>query len=343
LHLSALLPKQIRLSGIAVSVLSIAALAAQGTNVGAGFPADDSGFRQRLRSRAFTSAEILKSFDSPPDESYRLGDGDEISIDVWARPELTGKHQVGPDGRITMPLVGSMVIKDMTREEAAKAIASAYTNIYTNLSVSLRVDRYTSNRIYILGRVATPGLVHFDGSMTLLEAITRAGSLPVGGVGSEKAALTRCAVFRGRDQMAWIDLRSLMTGANLALNLRLRRDDIIYVPDADDQMVYVLGEVKTPGALHLTADMSLLDALSKAGGPTEDASTAKIHVVRPSKELDREFRLRDLLSPDPALNFALEEGDIIYMPKRRTGSVGYFLQKLGSISGLVVMGGALSK
>ena len=286
---------------------------------------------------------MLKQFDTAADEEYRLGDGDEISLDVWGRPELSGKHQIGPDGRITLPVVGSVRIAGLTREEGAAAVVRASAKLYSNLSATIQVDHYTSNRIFLLGRVTNPGAILFDRSPTLLEAITRAGSLPVGGMGSEKAALTRCAVFRGRDQVAWIDLKALMNGGNLALNLQLRRDDIVYVPDADDQLIYVLGEVKTPGALHLTPDMSFMDALSRAGGPTEDASNNRIHLIRPGAELNREIKLDRLLRPDPTLNIALEEGDIIYVPKSKIGKIGYLLQRLGTISGLVVVGGALSK
>lgn len=304
---------------------------------------DDESFQVRLKHRAFTPAEVLKRFENQPDEAYRLGCGDEITLDVWGHPELSAKHQVGPDGRITLPVAGSLLISNMTREEAAAAVADAYGKLYSNLSATIRVDRYASNRIFVLGRVTNPGVIMFDRAPTLLEAITRAGSLPVGGMGAEQAALTRCAVFRGRDQVAWIDLKELLTGGNLALNLQLRRDDIVYVPDADDQLVYVLGEVKVPGALHLTPDMSFLDALARAGGPTDDASKSKIHLIRPSRELNREIPLNQLLRPDPTLNIALEEGDIIYVPKRAIGRIGYVMQRIGAISGWAMVGGTLGK
>ena len=82
-------------------------------------PVDDRSFQVRLKSRAFTSAEMLKKFDSPADEVYRLGEGDEITLDIWGRPELSGKHEIGPDGRITLPVVGSIRISGLTREEGA--------------------------------------------------------------------------------------------------------------------------------------------------------------------------------------------------------------------------------
>ncbi|MEO8128592.1 MAG: SLBB domain-containing protein [Bryobacteraceae bacterium] len=300
-------------------------------------------FDIRYKDRRYTPLDLLASFSAPEGGPYQIGEGDEISIEVWGRPELSGKHVVGPDGRITLPVAGDVSILDLTREESVEQIRKAFDCCYQNLSVMVRVDRYASNRVFILGRVTHPGALLFETQPTLLEAITRAGALPVGGMGSEKAALTRCAIFRGRDQVAWIDLKSLLVGGNMALNVRLRRNDLIYMPDADDQLVYVLGEVRTPGAMQLTPDMSFLDAFAKAGGPTEDASSSSIHVIRPSRNWNREFSLADLLQPNRALNIALEEGDVIYVPKKTLAKMGYVLQRIGPITGLTVLGGAFLK
>ena len=57
-----------------------------------------------------TDAEVLKKFQAPEEEVYRYGRGDEITIEVWDHPELSGKHVIGPDGFISLPIVGA--IKD---------------------------------------------------------------------------------------------------------------------------------------------------------------------------------------------------------------------------------------
>ncbi|MBI3797654.1 MAG: polysaccharide export protein, partial [Deltaproteobacteria bacterium] len=203
-----------------------------------------AGFRAAEKQKKFSDPAALAEFEAGTDSAYRLGAGDEITVEVWDRPELSGKHLIGPDGKITIPYAGVMNITGLSRDGAARAIAEALAPYYYDLLVTVRVDRYVANRVFILGRVANPGMLIFDDSPTLLEAITRAGSLPIGGVGADKAALARCAIFRGHDRIAWINLRELLTGEDLSLNVRLQRNDVIYIPDADDQLVYVLGEVK---------------------------------------------------------------------------------------------------
>jgi polysaccharide biosynthesis/export protein len=297
-----------------------------------------AGFRAPEKQKQFSAPAVLAEFDAGGDSVYRLGEGDEITVDVWGRPELSGKHIIGPDGKITIPYAGVMNITGLSRDGAAKAIAEALSPYYYDVLVTVRVDRYVANRIFILGRVANPGMLTFDTSPTLLEAITRAGSLPVGGVGADKAALVRCAIFRDRDRIAWIDLRRLLTGEDLSLNVRLQRNDVVYIPDADDQLVYVLGEVKTPGAYQVTPNMSFLDALARAGGPSEDATTDTLYVVRPQLRAHLEFALQDLLRPTPELNVAVEEGDIIYVPRRGLAKFGYVMRQLSPLSFLVLFG-----
>lgn len=295
------------------------------------------GFKIPEKTRTFSSAELLADFDAGTEEDYLIGAGDELTIAVWDHTELSGKHVVGPDGRITLPQAGSIQVAGLTRETTANHVKDALSEYYLDIDVTVRVDRYTSQRVMVLGRVTNPGMLTFDTPPTLLEVITRAGGLPVGaGGGAEKASLVRCAVFRGRDKVVWIDLRSLLNGTNLGLNLRLKRNDVVYIPDSDDQLVYVLGEVKTPGAYRLTQTMSLLDALSLAGGPTKDAATGKLQIVRQGQQLEKEFAFDDLINSKSKLNFSLIEGDILYVPKRGLAKVGYVMDRITPLSSILL-------
>ena len=59
--------------------------------------------------------ETLRNFEPPADEEYRLGKGDEITADFAGQPQLTAKLVVGPDGRITLPLAGDLMLAGKTR------------------------------------------------------------------------------------------------------------------------------------------------------------------------------------------------------------------------------------
>ena len=199
--------------------------------------------------------ETLRNFEPGADEEYRLGKGDEITVDFAGRPEMLAKLIVGPDGRITLPLAGDVMMAGLTRPEAAKAIESALANYYTNLSVQVTVTKYTANRVLLLGAVDHPGMITFDGTPTLLEVLARGGVEAGPNKSGEDLQVDqmpeRCAIYRGSDQVLWVELRAMMESGNALADMRLRRDDVVYVPSATERFVSVLGEVQHPGAIPL--------------------------------------------------------------------------------------------
>ncbi|CAB3746244.1 MULTISPECIES: polysaccharide biosynthesis/export family protein [Burkholderia] len=286
----------------------------------------------------FPSDDELARLDAPADAVQRIGEGDVLSVNVWGRAELTARYTVGPDGRVTLPLAGSLKVADDTREGAAARIRDALLKYYSAPSVTVGIEQYTSNRITVLGRVQNPGTLQFEHAPTVLEALARAGALPVI---DKQATLTRCAIFRGRERLIWIDLKRLLTQGDMAQNLRLHPGDLVYIPDSFDTLVYVMGEVGKPGAYRLTPNMSLLDALAQAGGPGEDAAPDEIGIYRPGTHAVQRVPLRSLLTADHSVNFALEEGDVIYVPKSGIADFGYVMRQLASGLTMITVGALL--
>ena len=79
-------------------------------------------------------------------------------MDFVGRPDLSAKLVIGPDGRITLPLAGEVMLAGLTRSEAARAIETALSGYYPNLSAQVTVTKYTANRVLVLGAVARPGM-----------------------------------------------------------------------------------------------------------------------------------------------------------------------------------------
>ena len=208
------------------------------------------------------------------------------------------------------------------------------------IGVLFGVEQYISNRVTVLGRVQNPGLLSFDHPPTLLEALAKAGSLPVI---DKQATLTRCAIFRGREKMIWVDLKRLLNGGQVNLNLRLKPGDLVYIPDSSDTMVYVLGAVHRPGAYRLTPDMSVMDALATAGGPNDDAQPRDIGIYRPARQAVERIALQNLMDARRHVNFALEEGDVIFVPKSGIAEFGYVSRQIAAGLSLMTFGAAVGK
>ncbi len=97
---------------------------------------------------------------------------------------------------------------------------------------------------------------------------------------AEDTYLTRCAIIRGKDTIIWIDLNDLLQNGNMALNAKILNNDVIFIPESQSELVYVMGEVRTPGAYNMTGRLTIMDSLMLAGGPTDDADTTTIYLIR---------------------------------------------------------------
>jgi polysaccharide export outer membrane protein len=287
--------------------------------------------------------ETLRNFEPAADEAYRLGKGDEITVDVAGRPDLEAKLVVGPDGCVTLPLAGDIKLDGMTRPEAGKAIEAALASYYDNLSVQVTVTKYTSNRVLVLGAVDTPGEVTFEGTPTLLEALTRSGL--VTGQNKVAAIPERCAIYRGSNQVVWVQLRELVESGNTLADMRLRRDDVIYVPSLSEQFVSVLGQVQHPGAIPVTSSSTLASVIADAGGLTDDAgNNAHIQIVDPSTGISRVLTFKDVLNPVRSREVTLKPGEIIFVPKTGFARATYVMQRLSplmQLSTLAYLGAVL--
>jgi polysaccharide export outer membrane protein len=273
--------------------------------------------------------ETLRNFEPPADEEYRLGKGDEITADFAGQPQLTAKLVVGPDGRITLPLAGDLMLAGKTREEAGKIIEAALAPYYTNFSVQVSVNKYTANKVLVLGAVEKPGVVNFDGTPTLLEALSRAGMQTAAGPGKAALIPERCAIYRGQDEVVWVDLKNLIDSGNSLADLRLRRDDVVYVPNGGERFVSVLGQVQHPGAVPLTAASTLASVLAEAGGFTEPAGNKPhIQIVDPATGVSRMISFNDLLNPAKSLEIRPKPGEIIFVPQSGFYRATYVVERL---------------
>jgi polysaccharide biosynthesis/export protein len=293
---------------------------------------------------SFATQRALLAFDSTPQAVYTIGPGDSITVTVWAHPELSGKHVVGPDGNIQLPFVGSVRVGDLTADGAGDKLNRALSDQYVGAVATVQIDDYTDNQVTVLGHVSNPGVQRFSADPTLLEALARAGVPATQSntdSGRRAEGFTRCAIFRGHDSVVWIDLRPLLRGDSLALNLRLHRNDLIYVPDSNDDLVYVMGQVSKPGAYELSANMSFLDALALAGGPNDNAQPGKIVLARPRQHLQQVIDLKKFLKGEGDTNYALEQGDIIYVPKSGIAAVGYVLTQISPLTQSMLFAAAL--
>lgn len=292
-------------------------------------PPDMFAAKSSATGESFATEEDIETFSSQVPRNYRLGPGDKFSFLVRGREDISVEDViVSPDGKVSLPRLGVIEIQDMTLDEATSYLESTLERYYEYPDVTLAMQQYNNNKVYVLGRVSNPGAVHFDGQGTVLEALALAGGLPVD---TQKSFLSRCMIIRGNEMVMWIDLRGLLQDGNMALNARLQNNDVVFIPQSEDSVAYVMGEVISPGVLMLRTEMTVLDALMNAGGITKDADPREVYLVRSQRDAGvvEQIDMNAFVEKgDLRKNFVLREGDILYVGERGMSRFNYFMTQL---------------
>jgi polysaccharide export outer membrane protein len=216
---------------------------------------------------------------------YVVGPKDVLTITVWEQPTLSGKFSVEADGTFNFPLIGRVKAGGLTlrnvETELKKQLADGYLK---NPQLSVVVEEYRSQQIYVVGEVRQPGTYPLTGNMTLIEAFARAGSATRDA--ADEAVIVRPAAGRSQPTMPneqagseimRVSLKDLDAGL-ISSNVALRDGDTIFVPRA--QTIFVLGQVKNPGSYSIQSDTTVLQALALAGGVAERGSSSRVRIVR---------------------------------------------------------------
>ncbi len=274
------------------------------------------------------STEIEKFSASVPTE-YLIGPGDVISIIVRGRPDVTLEGAtVSPDGKLSIPRVGIIDVSGQTVDWVTTEVKSRLSEFYTEPDVTVLMHEFHNNKVFVLGRVDNPGLINFKGNGTLLEAIAMAGGMSTT---AQNSFLSKAVIFRGKEMVIWVDLMELLNNGNMSLNARLKNNDLVFIPESHDELVYVMGEVRNPGAIKLTSEITILDAIMMSGAPTMDAKLGRVYLIRYEHEkgVVQEISLQDILGKsDLRQNYILRDGDIVYVSPKALRNVNYVISSL---------------
>ena len=190
--------------------------------------ADGGGRVQNVGRTSFPEIGFADWTEMEPE--YVLYPGDEIEIATPTASELTRTQRIGPDGRISLPLVGQIMAADRTIAEVERDASDAFASPLRRPVVEITLKTAGPIRVWVAGEVRTPGVVEMNGDLDAYQAVIQAGDfLPTAKQG--EVALIRRGPG-GVRMMRAVDLRP-RRGEVVAL----RRGDIIFVPRS------TLGEV----------------------------------------------------------------------------------------------------
>ncbi|MDM4769746.1 polysaccharide biosynthesis/export family protein [Solimonas sp. SE-A11] len=203
---------------------------------------------------------------------YRIGVGDVLRVVVWERPELnnpSGQAQgdasasgrvVDSDGTIFFPYVGKTQAAGLTAAELRANLTRSLTRLIREPQVDVRVIEFRSQRIYITGEVAKPGMVFLNETASgVLDVIAASG-------GFTELSNRRHVLLTRDGVVTELNLEKIGRG-DVQANVRLQANDQVHVDDVSDDKIFLLGDFVTQKTIvRQRTDISLAEALTAGGG-----------------------------------------------------------------------------
>lgn len=166
---------------------------------------------------------------------YRIQPGDVLDITVLEDETLNRQALVLPDGRVSVPLAGSVVAEGNTVEAVERTIADRLaSNFAVRPSVFVSVLSIDEESgvfpIYVLGQVQAPGEVEIEAGTTLLQAIALAGG-PDRFAATKRIQLRRTDPSTGQEKLYIFNYNAVERGGAIQSMITLRPGDVIIVPE----------------------------------------------------------------------------------------------------------------
>lgn len=231
-------------------------------------------------------------------ENYIVGKDDVLKITVYDHDDLTTTVRVSGDGTIILPLLNRVEVAGLTIIRISHKITTLFADGYiVNPQVNVFIEDFRSKKAVILGQVNKPGLYELQGSTTFLELISKAGGLT-----KDAGDETIIKRQQGSDASAeinvlTIDMIQLVEKGDTSQNIQILDGDNIYIAKAG--VFYVSGEVDKPNSYKFEENITVIKAITKAGGFSDTASKRGISIIR--KTDGREQVIEDVKMDEPIL------------------------------------------
>lgn len=260
---------------------------------------------------------------------FVISPGDELAVSVLDYPELSRKFLVPPDGHFYYPLVGEIELNGKTLRQFQKVLTESFSHYQVfSLSPGDEVGITVYQHDELNRKLVIPPDSRFFYPL-------------IGEIDTKGKTLSQVR------ELITVGLSRFIVDPQVSVDMvNVRRPKIIVDPQVSvevlafgGQKVFVIGEVNRPGVFTAENNMSLLEAISKAGGFTLDAKQDSVLLINGGMEapnltlynLERFLKGKDLTQ-----NISLQRGDIVYVPASAIANVDRFFRHFANIINPIV-------
>ncbi|HEY4215077.1 MAG TPA: polysaccharide biosynthesis/export family protein [Steroidobacteraceae bacterium] len=231
-----------------------------------------------------SGATVCRAADAPEDATVPhmtvLGVGDSVVIQIFGEPEQTPVY-VGDDGTINAPYVGRIPVAGISPVQAATRLSKALKagGFFVDPHVTVLVTQGRSQFVSVVGEVGQPGRYPITPRTTIVELLAQAGGLKL--TASDTGFVMRSDDATGQVQRYPVNLNVITNPTADSQPWAWAGGDSLIVPPAEQFSIE--GQVATPGRYRVEAGMTVLQAITRAGGVTERGSEGRVRLRRADK------------------------------------------------------------
>ncbi|AWW32218.1 polysaccharide biosynthesis protein [Echinicola strongylocentroti] len=248
----------------------------------------------------------------PTPQSYIIGAGDQLLIDIYGDSQQSYDLTVNPEGRVYIPNVGPINVGGASIQAATARMKNELSSIYADLNsgnprtfMQIRLGNIRSIQVAMVGELQNPGDYTLPSFASVFNALYTAGGP------NKQGSFRSIKVFRDSRQIAEVDVYEFLMNGNQQQNVRLQDNDVIMVP-AVETRVEVQGPVRREGLFEIQADEDINDLIRYAGGFKSEAYSGRLAVRRLS---DQARKMADV-SKEEFGSFKVQDGDVFLIGKK---------------------------
>lgn len=242
------------------------------------------------------------------ENDYTVGSGDVLEITVWAgekkEENLSNEYLVFQSGVIEMPMLGSVLVENLSLEKVSSVISIELGLRYIREpQVTSSIKEYGSKSISILGAVTKPGSFKLERRTTLVDALANAEGINV----QEKGA-KEIKIIRIDGEKMVFSLEEVLEGT---IDLEMKNGDRVYVTDG--LFVIVNGKVEEPGTIPWRKGMTITEAIAEAGGASSAGDLREVYLLRGRRRIPVDVKA---ILQGKDVDVLLKDGDKVFLQER---------------------------
>ena len=254
---------------------------------------------QQNRPVVHKKTDIPENIEETPGEGIRPGDI--LGINVYPMEKFSGEVVVQENGVINLPLAGIIPVKGMTVDKLCEVIKAKLVRYVTDPSVNIVKHQFGKSNIIIAGEIRMPGIYLYSANMNISDLVLLSGGYT-----------------QNADESTFKVHRDKTTIKVNTKDFALKPNDIIEIPRSEND-ISVVGYVEKPGDYNYHYGITLSEVISLAGGVKKGIKADTVEVLRKTQTLERTIykeNLKKIMKGKAKLDFQLEPGDIILIPRK---------------------------